>query len=379
MTTEKDNWALGKNDAIEPVEVETSEEPQGNWLSGLVSPDPVVARAENQPSAAVEDEPPASVEDKQALPTPKPVPKVVNRPEQVAEPPKKAPLPLDFQRAVSEPRVSLPAPRKKPPVANSTETAGGPKEPFLAPRVTGRQMVSFYRSISVMLSSGVQLFACFEFLSRDAESKELSAACKRIGQRLVEGYPLPRAVAPERSFFDDKTVRLLEVGYKSGALNKILKRLAEDEEASWKLESQLQSQLYYPLGIAALGTLGVLVLPPLVLNDLLQQVVKFTDEPPAITQALLSFSAFLSSPWTIGLAVVLMAGTGFFIRTPYWSALKRRLELFYWEIPGVSELWQSVVAVRFLSVFALTMSVGYQPHSACCFPRELPDQPASRR
>jgi type II secretory pathway component PulF len=442
VTAEEDKWALDKIASGETGEVEVSEEPEGNWLSGLVdkekspetdgsgwlsglvnessfpvggdpelpepeggnwlsglvSPDsargdpeedslphdvpipepeisgeeavspgelpmptPEVKPEESKPEARV-DKPvaatPKPIKVEPDLSPPKPVSKATERLEKAVDSPKKAPLPLDFAGPVSAPRVPPPTVGKKPPTTEPSETAEGPQEPLLAPRVTGRQMVTFYRSLSVMLSSGIQLFACFEFLSRDAESKELSAACKRIGQRLVEGYPLPRAVAPERSFFDNKTVRLLEVGYKSGALNKILKRLAEDQEASWKLESQLQSQLYYPLGIAALGTLGVLVLPPLVLNDLLQQVVKFTDEPPAITQALLNFSAFLSSPWTIGLAVVLIIGLGFFIRTPYWTALKRRLEIFYWEIPGISELWQSVVAVRFLSVFALTDECG---------------------
>ena len=441
MTTEKDKWALGKIEPGETGDVENSESPEGNWLSGLVGKEkeppeaegdgwlaglvaegksvpvveqttsgaedgnwlsglvsgapereslpPQISTPEPEPTAgdvASPAEPPAeepksklgakpevpvvkpiapslkSAREGPAVLPPKPVSKAVERPEK--DVPKKAPLPLNFAAAVSEPPASPAAASRKPPASKPSEPQEGPKEPFLAPRVSGRQMVSFYRSLSVMLSSGVQLFACFEFLSRDAESKELSAACKRIGQRLVEGYPLPRAVAPERSFFDDKTVRLLEVGYKSGALNKILKRLAEDQEASWKLESQLQSQLYYPLGIAALGTLGVLVLPPLVLNDLLEQVVKFTDEPPAITQALLSFSAFLSSPWTIGVALALIVGLGFFIRTPYWMRMKRRLELFYWEIPGISELWQSVVAVRFLSVFALTYDCGL-PATQC--------------
>ncbi len=444
MTTEKDKWALGKTESGRTGEFETSEEPEGNWLSGLVgkkdespeaegsgwlsglvtepgevdesspqpeqvnwlsglvSPDSADAAAKDKPLTAKSvteepasevapgrpsaeapqpqvQEPKLSVESvKPVAPRPKPVAekpspsppmqvsKKTEQVEKVVDAPKRVPLPLDFGGATSEAQPPPPPrpSRKKASEARVAGTAEGPKQPFLAPRVTGRQMVSFYRSLSVMLSSGVQLFACFEFLSRDAESKELSAACKRISQRLVEGYPLPRAVAPERSFFDDKTVRLLEVGYKSGALNKILKRLAEDQEASWKLESQLQSQLYYPLGIAALGTLGVLVLPPLVLNDLLQQVVKFTDEPPAITQALLNFSAFLSSPWTIGIAFTVLVGMGFFIRTPYWMRMKRRLELFYWEIPGISELWQSVVAVRFLSVFALTYDCGL-PATQC--------------
>ena len=446
MTTDKDKWALGKIEPDDTGEVDTSEPPEGNWLSGLVGKEKEPSEAESdgwlsglvaegkpvpeveQATSGAEDgnwlsglvspdsgvgapekeslptqtstpepeesargvaspgeppltepksesekrpemsvakpvaPPPKSVGNSPAAPPPQTASQTVERPEK--DPRRKAPLPLNFMGAVSEPQVSPAAKLKKPPASKPSESQEGPKEPFLAPRVSGRQMVSFYRSLSVMLSSGVQLFACFEFLSRDAESKELSAASKRIGQRLVEGYPLPRAVAPERSFFDDKTVKLLEVGYKSGALAKILKRLAEDQEASWKLESQLQSQLYYPLGIAALGTLGVLVLPPLVLNDLLQQVVKFTDEPPAITQALLSFSAFLSSPWTIGVALTLIVGLGFFVRPPYWMSMKRRLELFYWEIPGISELWQSVVAVRFLSVFALTYDCGL-PATQC--------------
>lgn len=224
--------------------------------------------------------------------------------------------------------------------------------------------MSFYRSLSAMMGAGVPLFACFEFLAREGENRALAEACRRVSQRLVEGLPLPFACSKEPAFFDQKAIRLMEVGTQSGTLLTILERLAEDEEEAWSLSNRLRSQLTYPIGVALLGTLAVMLLPPLVLNDLLEQVVKLTAEPPPITRFLMAFSAVIGSGWFltgIALTIVILL---LFLRTEAWARLKDRWEVTLWQVPALGALWQSLVAVRFLSVFSLTYECG-MPATQC--------------
>jgi type II secretory pathway component PulF len=229
---------------------------------------------------------------------------------------------------------------------------------------SGREMVTLFRSLSIMMGAGVPLFACFEFLGREGESERLCQACRRVSQRLVQGYPLHKAAAPEPTFFDMKAIRLMEVGYQSGSLNTILDRLAADQEDAWKLTNQLKSGLVYPLGIAAIATLAVILLPPFVLSPLLHQVVELTAEPPAITRLLLAFSDALTSPWTAAAALALATTVTLISRTQWWTGWKDNLELYVWDLPVLGDLWSSIVAVRFLSVFALTYDCGL-PATQC--------------
>jgi type IV pilus assembly protein PilC len=209
-----------------------------------------------------------------------------------------------------------------------------------------------------MFEAGVPLFAVFEFLSREGEHALLSQTCRRVGQSLAGGLSLHAAAAQEPHLFDAKAVRMMEVGYKGGQLGKVLLQLADDEEHGWKMRQMLQSQLVYPCCIALLTMIAVMLLPPLVLTELLGQVIALTSKPPLLTQWLLAFSAFISSPYTLGALAALAGVAVLALRTSRGRALLENLELSLWFIPAVGPLWRNVVALRFLRVFAMTYTSG---------------------
>lgn len=224
-----------------------------------------------------------------------------------------------------------------------------------------REKITFFRSVAAMFAAGVPLIKIFDFLASGGESERLSHASARIAQRLSVGWTLPAAAAPESSLFDERAVRLLEVGYRSGAMVSVLDRLAEEEEATWKLVEQIRSQLAYPLGMAALALLAVIILPPLVLHDLLLQVVALTAEPPALTRLLLTLSGGLSSPWFLGVVLLLSA--------LLFQGLKRESTLEYldrlaWRVPALARLWRDFIAVRFLRVLVTTYESGVPIYEA---------------
>lgn len=222
----------------------------------------------------------------------------------------------------------------------------------------GRHMVTFYRSLSTMLDAGVPLFAIFEFLSRDGEHPELCRACGRVARRLVDGQTLHHATSLEPHFFSPKATRMMEAGYLSGTLSPILKRLATDEERAWRLHHQVKSQLMYPLWIALFGMMAIILLPPLVLTDLLETVVKMTSEPPALTRFLLDFSAILGSSWFIGSLTLAILGGRFLWRTPKVQEWLSESEPLLWQIPALGPLWQDIVSLRFLRVFSMSYEAG---------------------
>jgi type II secretory pathway component PulF len=319
-----------------PADSGSKDETQG-WLSGLVK--------ESEPIQVEASKPTISVQETKPNPSPPAAPST-STPPQPPTPRAKDPEPI--KRDDTE----VPKPRKKPDPPKKTAA------PVYVKPATGREMVTFYRSISIMISSGVPLFACFEFLAREGESKRLSETCQRISQRLVQGITLHKAASLEPAFFGQKAVRLMEVGFQTGSLTKILARLATDEEEAWELSNQLKSGLVYPVGIAVVATIAVMILPPLVLNDLLAQVVQLTAEPPVVTQVLMKFSAFISSPWVIAGLILMVSGTIFISRTSYFSRFMDFAEIYLWKLPIVGDLWRSMVAVRFLSVFSLTYDCG---------------------
>lgn len=227
-----------------------------------------------------------------------------------------------------------------------------------------RAVVTFYRSLATMLTAGIPLFAVFEFLSREPEHPVIGQTCRRIAQALTSGQPLHAAAAAESQLFDRTAVRMLEVGYKSGQLSVVLDRLASDKEKEWQLVNQLKSQLTYPLGIAAVTFIAVVLLPPLVLGDLLTQVVSLTDEPPALTLLLLAFSRALSSPPILLGVPIVLAVLLWLWKQPAMKSFLESSEYKIWKVPALGRLWQDVVAQRFLRIFAMTYECGL-PATQC--------------
>lgn len=221
-----------------------------------------------------------------------------------------------------------------------------------------RQRVSFYRALTTMLGAGLPMVGVFEFLAHQAESEDQRGACRRISHDLISGYALHKAAYKEPYLFSEIAVKLIEIGIRSGKLVAVLQRLAADEEDRWRLRQTLQSHLMYPVCIASLTLVAVVLLPPFVLADLLNQVVRLTSEPPALTRAILWFSTSLSSPGF--LAFVGLAITGVVIALNSHKVRQRILSIepLAWEIPGLGPLIRSAVALRFLRVFAMTYDVG---------------------
>ena len=274
----------------------------------------------------------------------------------IATPVAKAPR---SEESESSPQLVRPVKPKLPKAEEPSRPVAEQKpDPSTFRKVPARARVSFYRSLAAMFDAGVPLFAIFEFLSREGESEALSQACRRMGQNLAEGVPLNIAARKEPALFDLKAVRMLEVGYKGGQLPEILHKLAEDEEHAWRLFQQLKSQLTYPLGIAMMTMLAVLLLPPLALNDLLKQIVSLTAEPPLLSRMLLQASAFIGSPWTILGACSVVAATLFYFRTPAGRRLIDRAEMALWFLPAVGPMWRHLIALRFLRVFSMVYQAG---------------------
>ena len=228
-------------------------------------------------------------------------------------------------------------------------------------RVSGKsrkERLVLYRALAAMLEAGLPLFGAFEFLAEQAETEEVRDACRRIAIDLATGHTLPKAASSEPVLFSSTSVQILEVGMRSGMLVAVLQRLADDEEQSWKLRNRIRGQLVYPLCLALLALAAALLLPPMVLSGILEEVVKLSAEPPKITIWILVVSSVLSSPFTIAFALLLICSAIYFLSKPAFREKLWSLEPFLWRLPWFGDVIRNAMTTRFLQIFALTSEVG---------------------
>ena len=221
-----------------------------------------------------------------------------------------------------------------------------------------KERLIMYRALAIMLESGVSIFAAFQFLSEQATTEQMRESCSRVAQQLATGHSLALVASTEPTLFSNTSARMLEVGMRSGKLVAVLQRLAEDEQQRWEMRQRLWGQLLYPVTIAGLALCAAILLPPLVLSGVLEEVVALTDDPPAITTWLLWFSSTMSSSWTIGAVLILSVALIYFLTRPVVRETLRTKEYILWHIPGLGDVPRTVYSCRFLQLFSLAYDVG---------------------
>lgn len=221
-----------------------------------------------------------------------------------------------------------------------------------------RERLAVYKAIAVMVESGIPIFGAFEFMADQVENEQVRESCHRMAQELATGFTLSAAARREPVLFSDSSARLLDVGMKSGQLVAVLKRLADDEQKNWEMKQRIWGQLVYPLCLALLALGVAIILPPLVLSRILEQVVTLTDEPPALSVAILKGSRALSSPLFLSIALLVASLTAYLLTKPNVRDKLLDLEGYVWRIPWIGDVPRIAFSCRFLQVFSLSYEVG---------------------
>ncbi len=221
-----------------------------------------------------------------------------------------------------------------------------------------RERLAVYKAIAVMVESGIPIFGAFEFMADQVENEQLRESCHRMAQELATGFSLAAAAKREPVLFSEASARLLEVGMKSGKLVAVLKRLADDEQHNWEMKQRIWGQLVYPLCLALLALGVAVVLPPLVLSRILEQVITLTDEPPALSLAILNGSSALSSPLFLTAALLCSVLCGYLLSKPNVREWLLDLEVYLWRVPWVGDVPRIAFSCRFLQIFSLSYEVG---------------------
>lgn len=227
-----------------------------------------------------------------------------------------------------------------------------------------RERVMSIRALAIMVESGVPILGAFEFLAQQCTHHDFKVGFRRISQNLANGFSLDEAADKEPEIFSELDVRMLHIGLRAGKLVAVLNRMADNEEQSWKTRQDLQAKLLYPILMSLIALIIVVLLPPLVFSDLLENIVQVTGEPPAITKAILTFSAVVSSPIFITITVLGLGGLSFALSTGRMKLWTPSTEDFFWSIPISRELMESTISRRFLRSFALSYQVGL-PATEC--------------
>ncbi len=233
---------------------------------------------------------------------------------------------------------------------SATRRGAGRKPRTLRPQ----ELSDLCRQLSTLLASGVSLVRALTIISQD---EGISAGLRRIYESVLgevrKGSSLSAALEAQQ-VFPPLMLGMIRAGEGSGKLDQVAERLAIHYEKAHQMNQQVKSALMYPMILAILAVVVVIVtfvLPQF--SDLFSTM----DSLPGVTLALMAFSNFMVTKWylmILGVAAAVMV-IRTLLRIP---AVRLEMDRRKLKIPVFGPLNQVICTARFARTISSLYSSG---------------------
>ena len=187
------------------------------------------------------------------------------------------------------------------------------KPPGSGAKVPEKELLVFFRQLSVILQSGVPIAQGMILIAENMTNQTLADIVRGIAGRLTAGEELSSSLTKYPKVFKPIAIGLIEAGEAGGILENVLSRVALLMEEQAKIRGQLIGAMVYPVIVLVLAltvSLGLLIF-------IVPRFKKMFDgmgaELPALTSAMLTISQIVTSPvFAIGAPITIFILSIFF-------------------------------------------------------------------
>ena len=183
--------------------------------------------------------------------------------------------------------------------AAATGGKGGrkPGRSFAIGGVSTKELTMFTRQLSILQDAGLPILRSLKLLADMQKPGRLKNSLLDVCDEIEGGSTLSEAFSKSPKAFDRLYCNMIRAGEAGGALEVILRRLAEFMERSQALKRKVKGALVYPI-VVVLVAVGILAF---IMIQIVPQFKKIFDdfgsELPAMTQTLINISNFTVNYW----------------------------------------------------------------------------------
>jgi general secretion pathway protein F len=227
----------------------------------------------------------------------------------------------------------------------------------LVSRISIQEISIMTRQMATLVGAGLPIVEALTALIDQTENVRLKKVITQVRESVNEGSSLADAMRQFPKVFSELYANMINAGESSGALDIVLKRLADFMENQVMLRNKVLATLTYPIilvlvGIAILSFLLVFVVPKVVrIFDDLQQAL------PIPTVILIAVTDFLGDYWWVILVVV---GGSILALRQYAATEKghQNYNRMILRIPVMGKLLRTIVTTRFARTLAILLNSG---------------------
>ncbi|GDY12477.1 type II secretion system protein F [Planctomycetota bacterium] len=248
----------------------------------------------------------------------------------------------------------------KAPGAPAAGGGGNAVLGFLGGGVAAVQVTLFTRQLSTLQDAGLPVVQSLQILTDMQRPGAFRAILGKVTEEVQSGTQLSEAMARHPKVWDKLYTNLVKAGETAGALDVILRRLADFREKAQRLKKKIIGALIYPIAVLTIAT-AILTFIMLFIVPRFQQI--FTDlnvTLPAMTQLLIDMSTFIGNYWWLILILLIgsIVGISIFRKTEMGGAIVDRVAL---RVPVLGMITKKGSVARFTRTLGtlVTSGVGF--------------------
>ncbi|WP_166830574.1 type II secretion system F family protein [Thalassoroseus pseudoceratinae] len=156
--------------------------------------------------------------------------------------------------------------------------------------VSQKKLCTFTRQLSTLQDAGLPILRSLRILEGQSKPGPLKNALGEIIEDIEGGNTLSEAMARHPKAFDNLYVNMVKAGEAGGALEVILRRLAEFKERAQSLKRKVKGAMIYPCAVITVATLIVGFIMYYIIPKFKKIFEDFNTELPGMTTTLIGMS-----------------------------------------------------------------------------------------
>ena len=213
------------------------------------------------------------------------------------------------------------------------------------------------RQLAGLVGAGLPLERALTALSEEAEDPRQRELVAHLRSEVNSGSPFARALSSAPREFDEVYRGVVAAGEQSGALGKVLERLADDLEERQELKSKLVGATLYPAIVSLIAVVIVIFLVTYVVPQVASVFTSSKRALPALTIAMLAISSFLRN-WGWAVLLLIVAGVGLLMTMLRNELFRQSFDAGWLELPLIGKLSRGYNAARFAGTLAMLAGAG---------------------
>ncbi len=192
----------------------------------------------------------------------------------------------------------------------AAEKKAGRKRAFAIGGVKSKILTAFTRQLSILQDAGLPILRSLRILEAQSKPGRMKNCLMDVCDEIEGGATLSEAMAKSPKAFDRLYVNMIKAGEAGGALEIILKRLAEFQERSLSLKRKIKGALIYPIMVVFVAVCILTFIMIKIVPAFVKIFEDFEVELPTMTVVLMKISYAAVNYWylipTIPVGVWLM-------------------------------------------------------------------------